>query len=489
MDPIYRNHEIREIEAKAVIAKGTPTLMQRAGLAAATFARDKLLQGKRRILVLAGPGNNGGDGFVLATHFRQWRLDVSVLYLGDERTLSTDAHGALVGWRAAGGMIFTEPPRQLDWDLVVDALFGIGLERDVAPPYTDLIRMINRQACPRFALDVPSGLQADSGQIMGLAVRATHTMTFIGLKPGLLTLNGPDHTGQLVVDTLGLDPAALLQPRGHASDDSVLRNLLLPRLRNTHKGSFGSLGIIGGAPGMTGAPLLTGRAAIRLGAGRVYVGFLGNAPVLDPLCPELMLRGALDIANLHQLSALALGPGMGTSDAAAEFLYQMLPMECPAVIDADALNLIAGDNMLRDLCRGRKAPTVLTPHPAEAARLLKAATQEVQGDRVPVAITLAKDMNAHIVLKGAGSICASPEGRWFINRSGNPGLASAGMGDVLTGIVGALLAQGVEPEAALLGGVYLHGKAADALVAKGIGPIGLTATETIDVARELLNQQ
>jgi ADP-dependent NAD(P)H-hydrate dehydratase / NAD(P)H-hydrate epimerase len=486
MEPIYRNHEIRDIEAHAVIEQDTPSLMERAGLAAANYARDYLLQGKKKILVLAGPGNNGGDGFVAATHFRRWRFDVSVIFLGDESKLSKDARGALMEWRAEGGAVLTEVPRLEDWDLVVDALFGIGLERDIAPPYTGLIDLINRQTCPRFALDIPSGLHADSGRVMGIGVQATHTLTFLGLKPGLLTLDGPDHCGNLVVDTLGL--ASLPTPRGRTIDEIILRSLLPMRRRNTHKGSYGSLGLVGGAPGMTGAALLAGRAALRLGTGRVYVGFLGAAPQMDPLNPELMLRGAGDILALPHLSAYAVGPGFGTSEAARDILQRLLPAERPMVIDADALNLIASDTSLREQCQARTAPTIVTPHPADAARLLGGTVEEVQGDRVPVAITLAMELNAHVVLKGAGSVCATPGGLWFINRSGNPGLASAGSGDVLTGFIGALLAQGVEARKALLGAVHLHGKAADVLVGKGVGPIGLTASETVDAARDLLNQ-
>lgn len=488
MEPIYRSHEIREIESRVSIAPGAPSLMQRAGKAAAEFARDKLLQGKRRILVLAGPGNNGGDGFVLATHFRQWRLDVNVLFMGDERKLSTDALGALMGWRAAGGVLFSEPPRSQDWDLVVDALFGLGLEREVASPYAELIDFINRQSCARFALDIPSGLHADSGRVMGRCVQATHTLTFIGLKPGLLTSDGPDVAGAVALDKLGLDAAALLPPRGFATDAGVLRGLAPARRGNTHKGSYGSLGVIGGAPGMSGAALLAGRAALRAGAGRVYVGFLGHAPAVDPLCPELMLRPALEVGELRHLTALAFGPGLGTSDAAAEVLLRLLPVAQPIVLDADALNLIAADETLRGLCRTRAAPTLLTPHPAEAARLLGGSTEDVQRERIPVALTLAKELNSHVVLKGAGSICATPDGRWYVNRSGNAGLASAGMGDVLTGIAGALLAQGAEPPQALLGSVYLHGRAADVLVAGGTGPVGLTASEVMDAARALLNK-
>ncbi|MBM3396455.1 MAG: NAD(P)H-hydrate dehydratase [Betaproteobacteria bacterium] len=487
MDPIYRSHEIREIEARAVIAPGTPPLMQRAGVVAAHFARDKLLRGRRRILALAGPGNNGGDGLVMATQFRKWRLDVNVLFMGDERKLSTDALGALMGWRAAGGVVFSDPPRGDDWDLVVDALFGIGLERELTSPYVELVTYINRQRCARLALDLPSGLHADSGRVLGSCVQASHTLTFIGLKPGLLTSDGPGMAGEIRVEPLDLDPAALLPPRGFAADDQVLVDLLPRRQINAHKGTHGSLGIIGGAPGMAGAALLAGRTAQHAGAGRVYVGFLGHAPAFDPNCLELMLRPALDVGALPHLTAFAFGPGLGTSDAAAEVLTQLLSSEQPVLLDADALNLLALDDTLREQCAARTAPTLLTPHPAEAARLLGGSIEDVQRERIPVTLALAKAFNAHVVLKGAGSICATPDGRWFINRTGNPGLASAGMGDVLSGLAGALLAQGVAPLPALLGAVYLHGKAADSLVAQGVGPVGLSAHELIDAIRAILN--
>jgi hydroxyethylthiazole kinase-like uncharacterized protein yjeF len=266
--------------------------------------------------------------------------------------------------------------------------------------------------------------------------------------------------------------------------------VLQPRTRNSHKGDYGSVGIIGGDHGMVGAALLAGRAALKTGSGRVYIGLLARDPhLVDPEQPELMLRTADEVLKLGHLTCLAAGPGLGQMPDAAFYLGVALESPLPLVLDADALNLVASGTRLAETLRARKAPSLLTPHPAEAARLLGTSTREVQNDRVGAATTLAARLRSLIVLKGAGSICAAPDGTWHINTSGNPGMASAGMGDVLTGIIAALLSQGVEPKAALLAAVYLHGAAADHAVTGGAGPVGLTATETIDAARSLLNHR
>ena len=243
---------------------------------------------------------------------------------------------------------------------------------------------------------------------------------------------------------------------------------------------------------MAGAALLTARAALKLGAGRVYVGLLArDALLLDAVQPELMLRPASEVLKLDHLSCLALGPGLGaTADAGLYLQWALksaLDSKLPLVIDADALNGIAASDALKTVIKKVVTTKVLTPHPAEAARLLGCSTREVQADRIAAATALAAEYQAHVVLKGAGSICASPDQPWRINTSGNPGMASAGMGDVLTGIIAALLAQGVAPQRAMDTAVWLHGAAADACVANGVGPVGLTAGEVIDAARRLLN--
>jgi hydroxyethylthiazole kinase-like uncharacterized protein yjeF len=312
-------------------------------------------------------------------------------------------------------------------------------------------------------------------------------MTFIALKPGLLTLEGPEHCGAIHVATLDLDARALLDCAGHVIGRDVIGRALPRRRLNTHKGDYGSLGIIGGASGMAGAAVLAGRAALKLGAGRVYVGFAApDPPAFDPLQPELMFRRAEEVLALDHVTALAVGPGLGQAEQSKALLQAALAETLPLVLDADALNLIAADDTLARALAGRSGATLLTPHPAEAARLLHAATAEVQRDRLGAAVRLAACFHAHIVVKGAGSVCAHPDGRWAINTSGNPGMASAGMGDVLTGLAAALLAQGATAEVALEAAVHLHGAAGDALVARGCGPVGLVAGELIDAAREIV---
>jgi hydroxyethylthiazole kinase-like uncharacterized protein yjeF len=320
-------------------------------------------------------------------------------------------------------------------------------------------------------------------------VRASHTITFIGVKPGLVTLDGPDHAGRIHVAELGLDAARLLPAGGSVIGKEVLQRALTPRRSNSHKGSFGSVGIIGGAAGMIGAALLAGRAALMLGAGRVYVGLLdGHGPSVDHAQPELMLRRAQSVLELDHLSCLGVGPGLGQSPEARALLHSALACAVPLVLDADALNLIAVHEILRDALVKRTPTTLLTPHPAEAARLLGSSTAEVQRDRVAAAVKIAGTYGCGVVLKGAGSVCASHDGTWAISTAGNPGMASGGMGDVLTGIITALLAQGAEARSALHAAVHLHGDAADALVAAGVGPVGLTAGELIGAARAILNR-
>jgi hydroxyethylthiazole kinase-like uncharacterized protein yjeF len=369
------------------------------------------------------------------------------------------------------------------WGLVVDGLFGIGLARDVEGPFARLVDYANRQRCPVLALDVPSGIQSDTGRVLGRAVRATHTITFIGLKPGLLTLDGPDHAGEITVESLGLSlPAAT----AWVASPELFREALKRRPRNFHKGQAGSLGILGGASGMTGAALLAGRAALRLGAGRVYVGLLDEHDYVDFQNPELMLRHVDDALGLD-LDALVVGPGLGESERGETVVGAALASEIPCVLDADALNLISQNEDFRKTCARRTAETLVTPHPAEAARLLGSSVAAVQADRVKAARMIAENLNAHVLLKGNGSIVAARDGHWFVNTTGNPGMASAGMGDVLAGMLGALLAQRYSGESALVLGTHLHGAAADELVRSGTGPIGLTAGEVTDAARRLWN--
>lgn len=486
--PILLTADLRKIEQAALGGTDPAPLMARAGLAAAELARTMAGDSGKPVLILAGPGNNGGDAMVVARHLKQCWHKVIVVCPGDPGKYSGDAADALKAWRQAGGEIHPDIPLAQDWSLVIDGLFGIGLKRNLDSGYASLVEHINALDAPVLALDIPSGLDADTGRVMGNAVLADHTITFIALKPGLLTLDGPDHCGVVHIADLGLANAVGDAPGGAVIADGVLQHLLPPRPRNSHKGIYGSAGIVGGAHGMTGAVLLAARAALKCGSGRVYAGLIANdMPLLDLLQPELMLRHADGVLRLDHLNALAIGPGLGNSPDAAEYLDWALETAVPLVLDADALNLVASRPDLKDKLNQRVTTSILTPHPAEAARLLDVSTSDVQQDRVTAALRLARQYNAGVVLKGAGSICAWPDGHWAINTSGNPGMASAGMGDVLTGIITALLAQGVNERHALTAGAYLHGAAADRCVANGAGPIGLTAGEVIDSARKLIN--
>ncbi|MDA8109569.1 MAG: NAD(P)H-hydrate dehydratase [Betaproteobacteria bacterium] len=484
--PIYTTAEVRALERAA--GEVEPPLMQRAGAAAAALAASLAPESGKDVLVLAGPGNNGGDACEVALGLRQRFFRVTLVTPADPAALPAEAARALRRWREAGGETLAAVPQGRGWALVVDGLFGIGLAREPAGEYARLIDYVNAQRCPVLALDIPSGLESDSGRVLGRAVRATHTITFIARKPGLLTLDGPDHCGALTVDELGLAVRELAPPRGWVAEPGLFPGALAPRPRNFHKGRAGSLAILGGDAGMCGAALLAGRAALKMGAGRVYVGMLdAQAPRFDPGALELMLRRPDEVLGLS-LDALVAGPGLGQSERAATLLGAALASETSCVLDADALNLIAENRELRHACARRPADTLVTPHPAEAARLLGATVEDVQRNRLGAAQNLAAELSAHTVLKGNGSVLVARDGHWFINTSGNPGMASAGMGDVLSGILGALLGEGLGGEAALVLGVHLHGCAADELARAGDGPVGLVASELIEPARRIWNR-
>jgi hydroxyethylthiazole kinase-like uncharacterized protein yjeF len=487
--PIYTTPAIRKLEALAA-RPDAPALMERAGAAAAEFARSLCGDTAKAVLILAGPGNNGGDAFEVAAHLKRWFFRVSVVFAGERNQLSEDAQAALGKWEAAGGTLLDDIPEGSRFDLAVDGLFGIGLKRPLAGAQAALVGRLNSLGTPILSLDIPSGINADTGAVMGCAVRASHTITFIAHKPGLLTLDGPDHCGELILDTLGIDPAQLLEPEGRLLDSHILAGAIAPRPRNFHKGQAGSVGVLGGAAGMVGAAVIAGRAALKCGAGRVYLGLLtSRPPYVDYAQPELMLRRPAELLETGLASVLVAGPGMGKSPSARKLLRAALAAPVPIVLDADALNLIAANRPLASALGKRDAPAIMTPHPAEAARLLGETPRQVQADRVASARTIAQRYRSLVVLKGNGSVIAAPDGAFWINASGNPGMASAGMGDALSGMVAALCAQGAEPLRALLAGTYLHGAAADALVAAGSGPVGITASEIVDRARALLNRR
>jgi hydroxyethylthiazole kinase-like uncharacterized protein yjeF len=484
--PVYRTTELRALEATA---RDLP-LMERAGLAAAEVARTMAGERGGAILVLAGPGNNGGDAFVVARWLRQWFFVPTVVYRGDPAKAPGDAAAARGAYQDAGGTTVPDVPADWRGALIVDGLFGIGLARALAPDYASIVLRANGSGAPILALDVPSGIDADTGVAHGVAIRATATATFLALKPGLLTGDGVDLCGEVSVHGLGID-ANVASATGHRLDwltlAANLPDVLRRGIRNVHKGTFGTLGVVGGAAGMSGAPLLAGRAALHAGAGKIWIGFVAaDHPQVDWAQPELMLRAADEVVGAG-VDALVCGPGLGTDAAAAGILARAIHEPVPLVLDADALNAIAVQPGLAAAVAARSAPTIATPHPAEAARLLRQKVSAIQADRIASAQALATMLRASVVLKGAGSVLAHPDGTWDINTSGNPGLASAGTGDVLAGLAGAFLAQGIDVKTSLRLAVCVHGAAADACVAEGRGPIGLTASELAPVARALLN--
>lgn len=491
--PILSTSQIREVERVALEQPNTPSLMEQAGLAAATIAQEKMLTcADQRILVLAGPGNNGGDALVAARHLKLWGYHVTVIFTGSESKFSSEAKEALEKWLAVNGTIAQHIPTTQQWDIIIDGLFGIGLSatRPLNEDYQALISTINQMGLPILSLDVPSGLDADTGNIAGAIIKATITATFIGLKPGLLTHDGCNYSGRIILCNLGLNPTTLVESHSWVLNFTFIQSHLpAPRQMNSHKGTYGSVGVIGGAAGMVGAALLAGSAALKLGAGRVYIGLIANESVyVDVKQPELMLHPIDDLYELDHINTLIVGPGLGTELAACIYLEKALRRSIPIILDADALNLIARYPELQEILSNRSSSTTLTPHVAEAARLLQIDITAVQANRIKATESLIKKFNCAIVLKGAGSICGFPSGNVYLNTTGNPGLSSAGTGDILSGMIAALIAQNLKPENALLLAVYLHGASADALLKTQYGPIGMTASEIIDSARCLINQ-
>jgi hydroxyethylthiazole kinase-like uncharacterized protein yjeF len=502
MNTLYTIDEIRRIERSAAAELPPGALMRRAGQSAAELALTLLPAdpASNAVLVLAGPGNNGGDALELAASLALSGIHVSVMLYCDERKQSQEAKEALQRAR-------NSPAHWLDtssvahvvsaiserpWSLLVDGLFGIGLKQAITGELRILVEAANTLPCPILSLDNPSGLDADTGAITGehgtagVAIQASHTITFIGDKPGLHTLHGRDNSGQVHVADLGVSDALFPAPRRWLNSVSLFASCLLKRRHESHKGSFGNAAIIGGAPGMMGAAALASRAALHCGAGRVYTIFLDAAPDYDEQQPELMYRQAQEFD--FSSAILTAGPGLGRTPAARDLLARVLDSENAVVLDADALNLLASDPGLQEKVFLRTSGTLMTPHPLEAARLLGTSVAQVQSDRLEAATRLAKQFNSVVVLKGSGSVIAAPDKRIVINTTGNPALATAGSGDVLSGICGALLAQNWPLWETALGAVWMHGAAADELVRQGIGPIGLTAGELIPAVRACLNR-
>ncbi|MEZ5542778.1 MAG: NAD(P)H-hydrate dehydratase [Pseudomonadota bacterium] len=483
---LYRAQQLRELDRLAIEAAGIPgyTLMPRAATAAWAALRRRWPQA-RRLVVLCGAGNNGGDGYVLARLARAAGRDVRVLQLGDPERIRGDAQTARSAWLAAGGSAIPYDAAALAAaDLVVDAVLGTGFAGRLDADWIDMIAAVNALTVPVVALDIPSGLHADTGLVADAAIRAQLTVTFIARKPGLYTGAGPAYCGEILCADLEVPvpilqrvpPAALLLERPPRTELSV------PRSRTAHKGDFGHVLVVGGDHGMAGAARLAGEAALRCGAGLVSVATRPeHAAAISAGCPELMCHGVNTVHDLQPLLARAtvivIGPGLGRSAWAQALLGHVLTTRQPRVIDADALNLLAQDPVV---C----AHSILTPHPGEAARLAGLDSHAVQADRFAAAQAIGARHGGVVVLKGAGTIIHAPDQLPVVCAAGNPGMASGGMGDVLSGVLGALLAQGMSPAAAAVGGVCLHARAADQ-AAQG-GERGLLARDVIAALRGVL---
>lgn len=503
--PLYSVAATRQMERQAAASLPPHTLMQRAGLAIARLAL-ALAPHAQRIWVACGPGNNGGDGFEAALQLHQWGKAVVVTWTGlpsGKTRLPPDAHASRERALAAGVPMATEPPQ--DFDFCIDALLGIGASLDPGRASTGLmlqwLEVMQASPAPRLAVDVPTGLDADTGlaavaiapKSIAISAHTTRaagvfTLSLLTLKPGLFTANGRDGAGQVWFDDLGINPAtttAITEPCAWllGADRAAVQPLRTKAAHASHKGSFGDVAIVGGesapASHMTGAALLAARAALHAGAGRVFVALLGSpGPSVDPQQPELMFRTPDALDWKHQVVVCGCGGG----EAVKTVIAKVLSTATRAVLDADALNAIATDPQLQTQLKARHRrgySTVLTPHPLEAARLAGSTAAEVQADRLTAARQLAERFQCVVVLKGSGTVIAAPGQQTMINASGNALLATPGTGDVLAGMLGACMANGLSAFEAACGAVFAHGSRADAWAAQRPGQ-ALTASALAD---------
>ena len=471
---LYRPESVYRLDQAAFRVDGfaETELMQRAG-EAVWRAIDQRWPQLSRITVFAGSGNNGGDAFVVALCAKRQGVEVQLLVQGDLSRQSATSRHFREAWEHGGGVCEPWQGQQLDGEIIVDGLLGIGLQRELNQDWQQLVAAINRHPAPSVAIDIPSGLNGLTGIAQPVAVEASLTVTFIGRKTGQFLADGPDYCGELLFDDLGVsgfvrgsEPAAL----------EVIESCALPspRRRNSHKNNYGNLLVVGGDQGMSGAVTLAARAALRSGAGLVTA-------LVHPECrnnlaafPEIMVLGwdALD-AKLADASVVIVGPGLGQGSAARECLERLRSAEQPMVIDASALDA--------DFLHSLKAPQrIITPHPGEAAKLLSSSGAEVQANRLQACERLLAEFNATTVLKGSGTLIGEPGvTRLAINTRGNPGMASAGMGDVLSGIIAALLGQGLPAFEAARSGVYIHALCAESW-SRDRDQSGLIAGDIID---------
>lgn len=481
---IYQRQDILKVEVDA----------QNQNLDLVDEASDKLVEWVQRymkapakVLVLAGGGHNGADALAAAGKLSKLKYNVSASAI----TPPTANYTKNLWHTKSKKPLFTKiegddltAETLSSFDLIIDGIFGIGLNQEVSGSLKDLFEQINQSKTPVLAVDIPSGLDAITGTQKGSAIKAMATVTFLTPKLGLYTAEGIDFSGHVTLEPLSVNKNAYsdFQPIAQFMQPDFSQ---LKRPYNSHKGSFGGVQILGGCEGMLGAAIMASRAAMSLGAGKVWLSCLAKIPKVDWLYPEIMPHSTA----IHQdATVLVCGTGLGQSKAAKSLLKKVLPSSRPIVLDADALNLIAADEKLQAALSSRQGISVLTPHPSEAARLLGCSTEKIQSNRLEALKELRQKFNASILLKGSGSLTISTDNTVYLCTKGNPSLANAGQGDVLSGAIGAFLAQGLNAIDALNTAVYLHAKAADIYVQE-YGVIGLRASISIDRMLSLLNQE
>ncbi|CAA6806522.1 MAG: NAD(P)HX epimerase / NAD(P)HX dehydratase [uncultured Thiotrichaceae bacterium] len=488
---LYTAEQTRELDRLAIEEFGIPgyVLMKRAGQATFDLMRE-VYPATKSICIVCGMGNNGGDGYVIATLAVQAGLQVNLIQLGNAQSIRGDARIAREDYLASGSEVSAYAERLLDVDIIVDAIFGTGLTRKVEGDWAAAIDGINRSKAQVVAVDIPSGLNADTGRVLGTAVKADLTVTYIGVKCGLVTGQARDFVGDLKFDDLNVSDEVYQQLHEASTDttpkgiipDNLSKQLLKRRARCGHKGSHGHALLIGGTQGMSGAIRLAGEACLRTGAGLVSVAtHPAHADYVNITRPELMVSGIQQAEDLLPLlekaSVIAIGPGLGKTAWSQELLTVVLESDKPMVLDADALNLLSTLSI-------SKQNWILTPHPAEAARLLATETAEIENDRYQSVEKLCKKWGGVCVLKGAGSLVSDGQ-QTAVCTAGNPGMASGGMGDVLTGVIASLLAQGLSLYDAAMLATQLHAQAADLATEKG--ERGMLASDLFTHLRVLAN--
>jgi hydroxyethylthiazole kinase-like uncharacterized protein yjeF len=495
---LYTAEQVRRLDESAIEAHGIPAtdLMERAGQSVFDNIRE-VFPAASNWLIFCGGGNNGGDGYVVARLAREAGISVNVCALKSTEAMSGNAATVANRWHEAGGQTQAWPVSDLgNYDLLVDALLGTGISGAPQGDFAAAIKLMNESGSTLVAVDIPSGLNADTGNVMGQAVEARLTTTFIGHKRGLYTADGPDHCGLIKYSDLETPDSVResVPDSGFLVRENIIGEYLRPRKRNSHKGSYGWLLGIGGNSSMSGAVRLCGESALRSGAGKVTLATSPeHAALVNLACPELMVRGVRKGKELKtllkQVNVIVIGTGLGQTSWSEDLFKTCVRTEHPIVLDADGLNILA--RLYPDMGQSKALPRgrwILTPHPLEAGRLLGCGADEVQQDRVGTAQRLADQFDATIILKGCGTVIAEPGGRYAICPLGNPGMASAGTGDVLAGVVSAMVAQNLSLWDAAITGVVVHAHAGD-LAARAIGQRGLIASDIIDNLPAVLNPE